>query len=410
MTNTPKDFHRIIKRRIDWVSIHWNSAMENYHDIDNFIIHINSCIQELRNLTFILQKHKKLYSSFDEWYEPKRLEMKRDDNLKWLHDSRNKVVKEEDLKINSIAYLSINNWIEHKVSKLKLDPFLSNDELIFLFIKLSWEEKLKNISSNLEAPLLEIERVWIDADYKEIEILSLLRHWYNYFISIISEYLDLIWEQLLNVDNIDFKELEIKKKILIDMKAWHIINMTRIQFNKDEIPEEVQSKAKEIFDKIKENYTWDLVLDKMNWHLDMAKQIILNWEQHLPMCFYYWDDFNLMNFVPWLFEDRTWKYAWIRWLAREIENNKSITSIILIDEAWTVDMKDWEEHIKQPYPWKAKGEALCITFFNKDLFIKELVLNFERKGKRVFFWDVIIEEPEIDKIMKLNPIMEVWSK
>ncbi|MCB0752838.1 MAG: hypothetical protein KDC52_15310 [Ignavibacteriae bacterium] len=46
----------------------WSKAYEQYFNPNQFRISLNSAIQELRNVTFILQKNKNVIQDFDQWY------------------------------------------------------------------------------------------------------------------------------------------------------------------------------------------------------------------------------------------------------------------------------------------------------------------------------------------------------
>ena len=63
------DFRTLVVRRFKGISTQWENASNNYHKLDDFLIYLNSAIQELRNITFLLQSYKHLYSDFGTWYE-----------------------------------------------------------------------------------------------------------------------------------------------------------------------------------------------------------------------------------------------------------------------------------------------------------------------------------------------------
>ena len=51
-------FKEQILRRLDSIIIHSNWVINNYNDLDLFLIHLNSSIQDIRNITFLLQSNK----------------------------------------------------------------------------------------------------------------------------------------------------------------------------------------------------------------------------------------------------------------------------------------------------------------------------------------------------------------
>jgi hypothetical protein len=65
--------HESIKpasKRLFDAQTHWHNANKEYFNPSTFSLHMNSCIQELRNVTFLLQSNKRGIEGFDEWYEP----------------------------------------------------------------------------------------------------------------------------------------------------------------------------------------------------------------------------------------------------------------------------------------------------------------------------------------------------
>lgn len=76
-------------RRLFDAQTQWHSAMESYFDPNKFRISVNACIQELRNVTFVLQNNKQGIENFDDWYNPWQDKMRKNQSLKWLVSARN---------------------------------------------------------------------------------------------------------------------------------------------------------------------------------------------------------------------------------------------------------------------------------------------------------------------------------
>jgi hypothetical protein len=55
-------------RRIAEAHLLWHQAMDAYHDSSTFLANLNSTIQALRNVTFVLQSEKKKIPNFEQWY------------------------------------------------------------------------------------------------------------------------------------------------------------------------------------------------------------------------------------------------------------------------------------------------------------------------------------------------------
>jgi hypothetical protein len=85
-------------RRLEDAHRLWHEALKHYDDPDGFRTFINSAIQELRNVTFVLQKEQfSGKADFEKWYEPWRQRLRNSAPNRLMVDLRNKVVKEGDL-------------------------------------------------------------------------------------------------------------------------------------------------------------------------------------------------------------------------------------------------------------------------------------------------------------------------
>ena len=93
----------------------WLDADRHYADIDELIRNVNSCIQELRNVTFVLQKQKVSIPDFDKWYGHWQKIMKDDSVLKWLVSARDKIVHEADLEIFSTLRVVV--FLDYNISR-----------------------------------------------------------------------------------------------------------------------------------------------------------------------------------------------------------------------------------------------------------------------------------------------------
>ena len=57
-----------VHRRMDDAHRLWHQALDSYFDPDAFRVALQSCIQALRTVTFLLQYQKRRIPDFDAWY------------------------------------------------------------------------------------------------------------------------------------------------------------------------------------------------------------------------------------------------------------------------------------------------------------------------------------------------------
>jgi hypothetical protein len=87
-----------VDRRLDDVHRHWHSAERAYFEPDGFRVAIQTAIQTLRTVTFILQANKALIPDFDTWYAQWQEKLKANPLMRWMVDARNKIEKQGDLE------------------------------------------------------------------------------------------------------------------------------------------------------------------------------------------------------------------------------------------------------------------------------------------------------------------------
>lgn len=90
-------------KRLEEAHRFWHRCLAGYQDPEEFRVNLNACIQALRNVTFVLQKEKRLISGFEDWYPDWQARMRADPIMQWVLKSRNRIVKEGDLETRSYA-------------------------------------------------------------------------------------------------------------------------------------------------------------------------------------------------------------------------------------------------------------------------------------------------------------------
>ncbi|PKD38187.1 hypothetical protein CWO84_23485 [Methylomonas sp. Kb3] len=159
-----------IKRLFD-AQAHWHNANKQYFDPNAFRMLINSCIQELRNVTFVLQSNKRGIEGFDEWYEPWQDRMRSNKSLRWLVSARNYIVKQGDLELKSMLRIEvIGSYLagEVKIFEQDYEVNISSKEIFQKTIDSGMPKEV------LENSYVKLQRKWIDSNYPDYELLELL--------------------------------------------------------------------------------------------------------------------------------------------------------------------------------------------------------------------------------------------
>jgi hypothetical protein len=158
-----------IDRRLDDVHRHWHSAEQAYFEPQAFRVAIQTAIQTLRTVTFILQSNKHLIPEFDAWYAPWQEKLKADALMRWMVDARNKIEKQGDLEAHSFVRAEI------------IASYLNNGPVMDVPAKLFGGPRviLKGIPKKSELGdhivkfgTLRIQRRWVENSLPDHELLE----------------------------------------------------------------------------------------------------------------------------------------------------------------------------------------------------------------------------------------------
>ncbi|WIW43870.1 hypothetical protein ML401_20340 [Bradyrhizobium sp. 62B] len=158
-----------IDRRLDDVHRHWHAAEQSYFEPQAFRVAIQTAIQTLRTVTFILQSNKGLIPDFDAWYAPWQEKLKADALMRWMVGARNKIEKQGDLETYSFVRAEI------------VASYLNNGPVLEVPAKLFEGPRviLKGIPKKsalgehfFKSGTLRIQRRWVENTLPDFELLD----------------------------------------------------------------------------------------------------------------------------------------------------------------------------------------------------------------------------------------------
>ena len=167
-----------VHNRISEVHKFWHDMLSGYQNPENFRIGLNAAIQALRNVTFLLQSNKSVIADFDKWYEKYRDIMKSDEILRWLHQARNIIVKQEDLKLHSIASARVRTWDDVSRLEFQISPFITTEQIAKDLVRMHVVKAPEPIADHA---ILNVERKWVVSDLPNYELLDVIAHGYKFF-------------------------------------------------------------------------------------------------------------------------------------------------------------------------------------------------------------------------------------
>lgn len=147
---------------------HWHAALDEYMEPEGFRLHLNSLVQALRNVTWLLQKQKSDLPNFGEWYPKWQTSVKDDPVMQWVVKARNRIVKEADLELNSTARLVIAlDWLHGGEKVFTVPPRWTARDIAQMMIRKGMPPNLEEGESSLT-----IERRWVDRLLPDRELLT----------------------------------------------------------------------------------------------------------------------------------------------------------------------------------------------------------------------------------------------
>lgn len=400
-------------RRLFDAKSHWHKANEGYFEPNEFRIAINSCIQELRNVTFVLQANKKEIPGFEEWYAPWQERMRANQSLRWLVDARNYIVKRGDLELLSKLRIEvIGSYLDGEIAifEEEYNPNLTNTEVYEKTVALGLPVEV------FENSYVKLQRRWVDKNYPEHELAELL-----------SQCWSAVSELLLDAPNIEpcSKETGSKPKLPpcmhqeLEMKvAWMKV------CGKTLAPSEIHSETVSIEDsdrsELIEKYGDSPIFKRQEKVKKLAsysfkEQAALIFEQakfvlqkdgyHVHLVMVYVDQ-KLVQLIELRNEDQADKFVTIRNLASKMERIGA-DSFIMISEAWSA-VYDPIHHYRRAADSPNRQEALMVIAATQTGESYCFSSPFFRENDEISFGRCTVSDAK--GINAIQPILAMWER
>lgn len=365
-------FFEVEQRLLDCLNL-WIETKSNYFDPNLFRRSLNNCIQALRNVTWILQSNKSKFSNFDDWYKSWQERMRGDEIMRWLVKSRNYIVKNGDLVTHSkVRAALVYRWIDPPVFEMQLSPLLKTEQIAELLAKHSPDEQRWSVF------LLKIERLWVDSNLPNKELLEILTHVFNVLSTLVYDAHNKLLETTISSlcpwysekahENKPFMlAQERDRTIWWDLNAGGILNPTEIPFK---VSEKLRKKAMDRYPtmstfskRLKECKTFE---QESAAYFEVAKNMLVRDGYHIPIALLGYSN-RRKEICPLVIRDRTEKHLMFLKLASDIEKKRA-NSVIIINETWIVSGDNVREAYYTKYEIKTPGreEALMLTAAHAD--------------------------------------------
>ena len=417
-TNRPPE--SAAEARLREIFHHWGNAARDYLSAENFRISLNAAIQSIRNVTFALQSEKIKIKNFTAWYESSwQTALKSDPIMKWFVGARNLIVKQSDLKTNSIAIATLHARYD-LVSNITIpvDPFLSPEEIAAHIKKKYIPEQQKDYG------YLVVEKRWVADSMPEIELLSAIAHAFVVLHAIVSDVHEQTGpsriygigeigsEQFLSALE-DIRETEIPEcmnDFQEHRKAW-------LKLSSDEISS-LRSKALSISKSDQQKAAKKYGLSKHKFKsgqkgfensvrlfMEIAKSIIKVDKHHFTTVIWF-DGKGRGTVSQTQFADNEDKYMFWKEMARIIKRKRGI-EIYVIGDCWFAPIDPLNPGLRAADSKKRK-EGLHVVGMTKRGEEMSLVQPYRRSFRRILFeGEPLVQEGHINF---LNEIRARWQR
>lgn len=400
-----------VHNRLSEVHKFWHDMLFGYQNPENFRISLNAAIQALRNTTFLLQSNKSIIPNFDQWYEQYRNLMKSDEILKWLHQARNVIVKQQDLELHSIATARVRAWDDVSRLEFQISPFITTEQIAKDFVRMHVVKAPAPIANHA---ILNVERKWVVNDLPNHELLDVISHGYRFFQKLLVS-----GHEQAGLD-VEICEAEYNPRhensfvpcmsVTRDDRSANIKLSTQELFPKVEFDDFTkESKTPEFQEKIKRYFEIKPALPRHVGDLfefvkimnERAKQMMVLDGGHTTIFILCYPD-GSYNPLGMRVDNQSEKYILIRSVADQVKRTKA-SGVIAISEVWLILEKERIGY-QLPAEHPNRKEALQVSAVSKDKISVFTTFFSKDKSGKIILGETHEEKLQTFKLME--PVIE----
>ncbi len=392
----------------------WHAMSGAYMEPDSFRMHLNSLIQGLRNVTFMVQKQKADLAGYEDWYTKFVKDITPKPLMRWAVKSRNRIVKESDLELLSEAKIRwVVNWVAKEERKFAFPPRMSSRQML---------EVIFSDPGNPRVGVVTISRRWVDKSLPDYELLHATR---EIFIEL-SRLLQ-AGHTAAGVTSCAMDKREpacVAPAISVHPLACMDINSGLRQehvdledgFGINEIEHVIMRDEREV-EKANRRYgsfsvTASGPIEAAPQLMESACMVLRKDKCHMPMMWSYRDG-KIVDMISPNFLDQNGKYLMFHRLADRVETLRA-DGIVLVIEAWWApdDKRDAQGLLIPPRDREDRQEVLHVAAATRAGERLSLLSPFSRSeaGEIIFGETISGPDEELGVLGPFLPIFERWKQ
>jgi hypothetical protein len=409
-----------VHRRMDDAHRLWHQALEAYFNPDRFRVALQSCIQALRTITWLLQNHKGLIPDFEGWYGEWQTRMRADPIMRWLVEARNRIEKRGDLESQSKVRAQIIASYLNELPTLEVEARLF-ETLDTLFARIPRVVLEKQV---LEHGVLKVERRWVATDLPGFELLDALAHVYGMLARLVGDahqQLGLPTPTTMLMEGDDIRPaagggpedgrlpcmvaVDAQRSVLISLKTGQRLEFERRPRDLAKADLELCEAKYGPVDAIRPDEDINTLRALAQWYFKVARRVFLTDGYHSPMALLIRDNKPIIH-LEIRFDDRSQKYLMMRHLAAEVEMCNA-NAVILINEIWRGESNPQEPFV-YPSEMQDRSEHLALSACSLPGETFHFTAEIRREGDKVELGETL--EHEVGFAWIFEPIREVWRR
>ncbi|MFF0613499.1 hypothetical protein ACFYUD_33025 [Nocardia tengchongensis] len=422
---------RIAHKRLDEAHRWWHGCQEHYDNPRAFQQHLNACLQSLRNVTFALQKEKRGIDNFDEWYPAWQDKMRGDPVMRWLVNSRNRVVKQDDLEIESTAtiralldYSDVVDLIDESLAQAAREDGAVTRRISPLTDPPEYLRYLRSLPRQvIRDGSFVVERRWVDKALPDIEILEALAHCYSVLsgllkdahraAGVLSDAAEKLWPSdylrpPCMVTTLDRRSTQYR---IDDGSPVSSVLQPMRSLSKRELKRADKKYGLEEFSAALAScggYT----LDAVDPLFDLAKKV-LEADRYHQFITILVDGTGRTAIEAPIFEDRISKHRYFKDLALRVAS-RSIDAVITISELWESSLHtDSDGSVVPPGEAPDRRELLEVFAVTADGSSRHRGVYFHRRFRKIVFDEEFGPRSAHETSVQNNsiePVLAVWRR
>lgn len=411
-------------KRIQDCHDQWHALARAYHRPEAFRRELNALVQSLRNVTFILQAEKKGVVEFDSWYGPWQVRMRESQLMRWVVESRNRVVKQGDLNTRSVATASLVATYEKQAPEAASDR-----HTIEVPPATTVKEQIRRLSELpsfvMLAGYIELRREWVDEALPGRELVGACAEAFSFLNHMLEDLhrhvgMDSTSALTHGGEPVEFETSPGGLPPCMTLQDFDVMRMrlsngsvdvggTRFTHTPDAKNLRMATKRYGEPPEIPRPEEWETVADLAEWYMGTARLLMKKDRKHGWYVFLFKGKTVVASEIL-IARDKPDQLVMMRELATVVERS-GIDGVVEVGDCWMSEVTmDDEGFPVPPALHPRRTEAISVAAEDAYGNRKYLHSPYVRRGRRIDFAGEPVDMTSAMTVNTLQPIREAWKR